>query len=1411
MSAFPAIRIEGGLFGPDLLDQLLAGAMPGQRPQDFGLTGRGSLTEAIGAAFSEAGEKWKGFQQRLNRLPEGESDTLMTQKRWVVPLLSLLGYHVPKNQGPYEVDGLTFAISHRAGENEDSPPIHIVGARQELGRVAPTGRPRLAPHSLVQEFLNRTEHLWGLVTNGLTLRLLRDSVYIRRQAYIEFDLGQIFEDKRFNDFAALYRLLHRTRLPQSTDDAGDCLLEKYYQHCVEQGGRVRDRLRDGVEHCIKRLADGFLAHPGNQELRERLAPAASGPDRLSPEELYRQLLRIVYRFLFLLVSEDRGLISADPLYREHYGVARLRGFVDRRSWYTDHDDLWHSLRVLWKVLSDEKLAALVGAAPLNGELLAPVELDSYAVTNRDLLEALWHLVYYRETPSSPPRRVNYGALDVEELGSVYESLLDYHPDIDRSGTVPQFALVFGSERKSTGSYYTAPQLVAELIRSALEPVLHERLSGAKTAKEKEAAILSLRVLDPACGSGHFLLAAARRLGKELARVRTGEEEPAPEQVRPAIRDVIAHCIYGVDKNPLAVELARVALWLEAHYQGMPLTFLDHRIKCGDSLVGVLHIGRLKKGVPDEAYKPLSADDRQVARAIAENNREQRQAHRGYREMLLRTDSEWTSEIEAYALESQELAHIPQDSLQRVREMEEIYRTMRGAGSGYDRLKKAADLWSAAFFAPLTTQNLGRIPTTRHVRLCLEDPKRVEGPVLGAAEALAAQARFFHWPLEFPEVFSPLPLGEGPGVRAGFDVILANPPWERIKLQEQEFFASRDVRIAQAPNAAARKRLIERLPQDNPALWEEYRRALHTAESASRFLRASGDYPLTGRGDINTYSVFAERIRQLLAPHGRAGIILPTGIATDATNKSFFADLVEKEHIVSLFDFENREKLFPAVDSRMKFCLLTLCGERENVRTGDHENPLTLSFFSTRAEHLRDPRRVFTLRRVDIARINPNTRTLPVFRTRQDAELTKALYARVPVLDPHPTPPAPSPLSQRWERGEGKPPQAAGVRGEGWGVRFLRMLDMSNDSHLFRTRAELEAEGYRLEGNCFVRGEETYLPLYEAKFIDYFDHRFGSYETRAYERGYRVLPSTPLEKYQDPNFLIQPWYWVSAVEVEKRLEFWEHKWLLGFRNVTSATNERTAIFSLLPLAGVGHSMPLLFANKANTILISSLLANLSTIVFDYFVRQKVGGVNMTFGYLQQFPVLPPSAYIAADPSTGSGQALRFIVPRVLELTYTAWDLAPFAADVWQDADEALRAALQAQWQANRAATSGVDPAPPAWATSKGAPFPPFKWDESRRAVLRAELDAYYARLYGLTRKQLRYILDPADLTARELADILDPWEEVADPLDPQGYAERAARSDFPGETFRVLKEKELREYGEYRTRRLVLEAWQALNA
>ncbi len=1361
---YTCVRVEGGLFSGDFLDCIHE--RDGQKPKDFGLEKKVSLVEEIQSAWTDAQAYWEAFKRRLSRKTT-ESLTTITREQWVIPLLEILGYELSFLKKAPEVAGRRYQISHCAGSNGEGPPVHIVHFYSPLGERPSSGRGNISPHALLQEYLNATEHLWGVITNGKFLRLLRDSSYFSRPAYVEFDFESIFDGNLFNEFVILYRLVHRTRLPKGIDDAHQCLLERYHQDAIVQGERIREDLRGAVEVALKNLAAGFLSHPRNDALRKAVESGM-----LSARDFYRELLYLIYRILFLFVSEERGLIGGKrfpserkDFYSDFLSLSRLRKLAENPpAAQKRFSDLYLSMRTLFRLLHQAELSEELGLPPLNGELFAPLEyLDEAYLSNGDLLASISALSYFTPKEEKVFRRVNYAALDVEELGSVYESLLDYQPVIRFYGSTPTFDFEEGLERKTTGSYYTRPELVKELIDSALQPVIDEKLEQAGNSPErKEEALLSIKVCDPACGSGHFLLAAARRLGVNLARVRTESDEPSPEEIRRAVRDCITHCVYGVDKNPLAVDLCKVALWIEGHSRDKPLTFLDHRIRCGDSLVGVFDLGVLKEGIPDGAFAPVAGDEHDIAKRFKNINRKEREAHQSG-QLLFPISPEY--EKEALAQEWKTHFVAPDETPEQVRQKREAFMRFRDKGTRFYRDQNACNMWTGAFFTELTRENIEemRVPTTGDIASYLEDDSSLDARLPAYACKLQYQYRFFHWPLEFPDVFE----------SGGFDVVLCNPPWERIKLQEKEFFRTRDPEIASARNKAVRKERINNLPNTNPALYKEYQHALHYAGALSKFLRSSGRFNLTGRGDINTYSVFAELFLLLINPRGRAGILIPTGIATDDTNKRFFSHLVGSGKLVSLFDFENREAIFPSIHRSYKFSLLTIRGKPDPKAP-----PPRFAFFLTRTSHLQDDHRLFNLSPGDFSTLNPNTRTCPVFRTRQDAELTKYIYKKVPVLE---------------NKATGENP---------WGVSFLCMFHMANDSHLFRTRSQLEREGYRLFGNRFIKGADIWLPLYEAKMIWHYDHRFGTYEG-VKSRSNTQLPTPTPDQHADPSFVAHPWYWVSEKQVQSRTQNWNHRWFIGFRNITNTTNERTVISSIMGRTAVGHSAPLILPNlSAPKVLI--LLANLNSIVLDNSARNKVGGTDITHFYIRQFPILRPDLDNKSD--------LLFIMSKVIELVYSAWDIKPFADDVWRDADESLRAAIRSQWEENKAATGGHEWSPPEWAeiSDDGIPLPPFKWDEDRRAHLRAKLDAYYAKLYGLTRKQLRYILDPADLTEKELSDILDPEEEIDDPLNEEAYLRRSQSSTFPGETFRVLKQKELKTYGFYRTRHLILQSWEELD-
>ena len=1094
---YSTISLEGGLFTPDLLERISQAdtSIPGQTARDFQLRPNRSLLDEIQSGFSDASLRWDAFNRRRER--SRQNITTLTRQDWAVPFFEILGFPpLEAQRGGIDLGGTTFPISHVAYDAENAPPVHVVAPEQSLDQ---RGRNRRSPHSLVQEYLNHSECLWGMVTNGEKLRLLRDSARLSKPTYLEFDLQAMLEGNAYGEFTALYRLVHSTRFPQHGAEPHECLLESYYNQGVEEGGRVREKLRDGVKNALEILGAALIRHRSNDALRE-----AFSSGRLSEDNYYRQLLSFVYRLLFLMVSEERKVLFTNGgdadlhnIYQRYYSVTNLRERAEHRYAGDTHGDLWQGLTQTFRLFRDPSAAAALELFPMNGELFKEStcrDLESASCPNEAFLDALRNLSTFRD--GDVTRRVNYAHLDVEEFGSVYESLLDYRPVVvTENGEANQrhrFQLAAGTERKQTGSYYTPPELVRELVDSALVPVMDEKLQSAKTADTKEQALLSLRVCDPAAGSGHFLLAAARRIARELARVRTGEEEPSPGEYRTALRDVVRSCIYAVDKNPLAVDLCKVALWIESHAAGLPLSFLDHHIKCGDSLVGVMDLDVLEAGIPDDAYKAVTGDDRQAATGHRNRNRLERRKQTGLFTGKPTADvmaEEWAT-----------FADMEERNPADVQAKEKRYLELRSSNTGWEQYKVASDLWTYAFFAPLqpqTSAHIDIVPTTDNVRLALVN-RSTQPQLEETAKDASLTNSFFHWPLEFPDVSN----------NGGFDVILGNPPWELIQPEEVKFFGVHDPEVA-ALAGAARKSVINELPLTNPdlaRLWESHKRSI---EGMSKHSRSGGRFPLTAVGKINTYSVFAETARTICHPTGRVGMIVPSGVATDDTTKVFFADLVNRQSLVSLYDFENREGVFPGVHRSYKFCLLTLSG-------ADRPTPQAeFAFFLYRTDQLQDTGRRFVLTPDDFALFNPNTRTCPVFRTRQDADIAAKLYRRAGVF---------------WkEARDGEPEENP------WRVNFSQMFNMTSDSGLFRTREQLERNGWNLDANVFVKGDARYLPLYEAKLFHQYDHRFATFED-ADDRALSAGNARDMASHEkaDASAVVIPRYWVPAEEVSQRL-------------------------------------------------------------------------------------------------------------------------------------------------------------------------------------------------------------------------------------------------------------------------------------
>jgi methylase of polypeptide subunit release factors len=776
---FDTVRIEGSIFTEDILDKIAGGDLKGQTPADFNIGHGVKVKDEIAAAWADARAQWEIFKRRIERLEEKDSGEKETRKFWAFPFLDLLGYDVQHRSAPEIVNQREYDIPFRAA-NIDDFPVMIKGFRQSLDRKEDTRgdggdtRVKMSPHGLVQEYLNLTEHLYALVTNGMALRVLRDSSRLVKLSFLEFDLAAMMEEEHYADFALLYRLLHVTRMPARMDRGPESLIEAYHQDSLESGARIREGLSEAVENAIVSMGNGFLQHPDNQHLR-----SAVEQEEVKAEDYYLWLLRLIYRMLFLMVIEERRLIypkdsdsKKQDIYYNYYSISHMRKRCESVHALQDrHHDLWIGLCHTFSLFESRSAGKHLDIQPLSGDLFgvdATGLLNQCCLENRTLLAAVRSLSLFKNRITGQMMKVNYGSLNVEEFGSVYEGLLEYRPVISKSNGKLAFKFWKSEERSTSGSHYTPDELVQPLIKHSLDHVIEEKLekaaqvsSALELKQARERALLSIRVCDVACGSGHILLNAARRIGTELARVRTGEEQPQQVPLREGIRDVVNHCIYGVDKNPLAVELCKVALWLEAHQPGQPLNFLDHRIKCGDAIVGLANKEELQSGIPDEAFKTLEGDDKGIAAAARKKNKIEREGAQkvlDFKELVHDPMSNITRMFEA-------LERMPERTVEEIQNKKEAYKELINRGL-WVKMKSLADMKVAQFFIPKTVDNVDSLVTHGQFRQYLSGMALHEVQPHHPRFSEAAKHRFFHWFLEFPDVFAD----------GGFDCILGNPPF-----------------------------------------------------------------------------------------------------------------------------------------------------------------------------------------------------------------------------------------------------------------------------------------------------------------------------------------------------------------------------------------------------------------------------------------------------------------------------------------------------------------------------------------------------------------------------------------------------------------------------------------------------------
>ena len=1296
--------------------------MPGQLFTHYFLTDGIKATAEWQASLAQP-EAFAAFRDGVARHHDALSrsrnpNEARTEEELIRPVLELLGWseYVPQPSatGHEDIpDHLLFADAEskaRAGNPfqyatvvEESKRFGLALDSRDRNDRAQRG----TPHGQILRYLATAEIesegriRWGILTNGSVWRLYDYRARPRASGYFEADLAELLKPGNEDEFR-VFHLLFRRESFTLRDGATTTFLEA----ALAEGRRYEEQVAQDLS--------GVVFERVFPNLVDALAKEAGG----SLAESRDAALIFLYRLLFVLYAEDRGLLPVHDARYDDYGLRKPvrdeigRRMVDEDTYSAIATNYYDHLTTLFKLI--DKGDESIGLPPYNGGLFAAEAaplLEKVRLADREVAPIIYDLSH-AEDSQGVRRFVNYRDMSVQQLGSIYERLLEREPVRD-NGNISIRPNPYA--RKDSGSFYTSQELVDLIVERTLKPLAEERLnafveqadalkSDRRSKQERRAeleqldpaeAVLELKVLDPAMGSGHFLVTAVDFLSDYIAelieRVPSVPEWLDGEYASPlvgrvaAIREdirkranesnwvldeaqltdqaiirrmVLKRCIYGVDKNRLTVELAKVSLWLHSFTVGAPLSFLDHHLRCGDSLVGL----RVRDAT-DELHR-LGGMFAGSAIAGAET------ATDGMQRIEEMSDAD-VAEVQASAA----LFDGVEETTADLRGLLDFLCGWRWRTAGMK--KKERD----EFEGPLGT-TLGQ-HTADAYELLARGPEEMDvaddtqfAELWRAARTIAHREGFLHWEVAFPGVWHRWQESRPQG---GFDAVIGNPPWDRIKLQEVEWFATRDLELALAPTAAARRKGIQQLRKQDAPLAAEFDAAKAQSESLSQMVRSGGDYPLLSGGDINLYSLFVERSMNLIKPDGFVGLLTPSGIYADKTAARFFQSVSTSGRVGGLFDFENKKIFFKDVHASFKFCALILGGEERRF------DQTECAFFLHDTKTVHDEDRCFPLSPDDFARVNPNTGTAPVFRRRRDAEITRRIYEQHPVLV---------------DRSQGEEKRV-------WPVKYTTMFHMTNDSNLFRTAEQLDGEGfYPVAGNHWKKAEELYLPLYQGRMIHQFDHRANSVRFNAESTHNPYLSEEVTEaQHTDPDFLPQTQYWVPAHNVEEALPQ-SRGYTLGFRDIARPTDVRTVIASLVPWAGYGNTVPLLVSG--DTLAAVYLMANLNAMCVDFVARQKAQGTHLNWYIVEQLPVIAPADY---DRSFGATTARDLIRDHVLRLTYTAHDMAPFARDLGYDGD-------------------------------------PFSWDEEERRHLRARLDALYFHLYGLSRTDAEYVLNTFPIVRRE---------------------------------------------------------------
>jgi len=644
------------------------------------------------------------------------------------------------------------------------------------------------PSYQIERYLRDTPPKWAVLTNGKLWRLYHEDTSGKLDCYYEVNLPELMKQvertRQLEPFKYFYLFFRRQAFPEVP--LGSSFLDRVREESLAYAQKVGSDLQENVYRAMKILAEGFFAEPSN-------SLSHSEEDIRSVQD---NSMRLLYRLLFIFYAESRKLLDTDNRRYREMSLKKLKEEIAEKLDQGEaplavRSTYWEGLRDLFRLINDGSEAFGYSREEFyipayNGGLFDPEKnpfLSSKRIGNSYLAEAIDLLA--RSEGERGKAFVDYSSLDIRHLGSIYEGILEYRlhragesmaavrekgrevwlPEkeagsrkvTDRVEAGRLYLVTDKGERKATGSFYTPEYIVKYIVKNTLGPLIDKMMEEAMMSVELRQGLLkkllSLKVLDPAMGSGHFLVEAtdyiAREIihAREMARQEDLESEAVAEaDIHWARREVVRNCIYGVDLNPMAVELAKLSLWLTTVAANKPLSFLDHHLRCGNSLIGA-ELGRLTvlPGRPSEDTPLWSF------------------GLKSHTEGLLKK----------YSL----MAALPDDSLAMVKWKEDQFRQIKD-GELSKRMAELADVWLSTYFGNKVSED-DYFEMQNHIN----PEKFPDWSALRSqewflrAQEIAQAKRFFHWELEFPEAFQ--------GESRGFDVVIGNPPYDVLAEKERE--------------------------------------------------------------------------------------------------------------------------------------------------------------------------------------------------------------------------------------------------------------------------------------------------------------------------------------------------------------------------------------------------------------------------------------------------------------------------------------------------------------------------------------------------------------------------------------------------------------------------------------------------